>query len=784
MNYAAELDRWIERVENSDLKSELVALRNSGDERAIEDSFYKDLSFGTSGLRNIIAAGPNRMNIYTVRRATQGLANYLLEQAREGFSSEQGASEQVCEGAASEQAREDCIFEEDVFAGHANNGGVFEKNAFEQVCENFAYKQARGGFSCKQDACEQAREGVICEQAREGAASEEGASADHVSKKGTFVERALQPEISVLIARDSRNKGEDFVRVTAEVLAAHGIIVYLFPRIEPTPALSFGVRHLHTTAGICITASHNPSIYNGYKVYGSDGGQILGSVAKRIQNAIDQIDIFDDVVSMDFNEAEERGLIRWVDDSVIQAFVDAGLKMVPVDNSAPVKDLSIVYTPLNGTGMESMELLFKKMSLTQVQVVEPQRMPDGDFPTCTYPNPEYEEALSLGLEICQSVKPDILLATDPDADRIGVAVRHAGNYLRLSGNEIGLLLIDYLCKCLSSPEEDCEGAGRKSNIKEHLSSASGGVSSTSEDLQDVSGSAEEDVLKGASERILKDVLGCTSAISGNSSEETPGALGGTSGALGASSALKGAPGALGGASGTSEECELSNRVVMSTIVSSVMLEALSDYYGFELRRTMTGFKNVGQQMAQLEEAGQAHRFLFAYEDASGYLNGYHVHDKDAISSAALIYQMTAHYKSQGMDLIDAVQDLYGRFGFCLDGLQCFEYLGAEGARIMDALMESLRENPPKELGGLGVIKVRDYLQGIPMEVKSVRELKPQMLAKSNVLEFQLEQRGKVIIRPSGTEPKIKVYTFAKGATEAESKAYLERLQKAVDALMA
>jgi phosphoglucomutase len=555
----SEYERWKSQVSDPELAAELAGM----DATAVEDAFFQDLEFGTGGLRGTLGAGSNRMNVYTVAQATQGLADYL----------------------------------------NAN---------FEAP--------------------------------------------------------------SVAVAHDSRHKGEDFAQVVAEVLAANGVRALLYPRLEPTPALSFATRDQGCAAGINVTASHNPAAYNGYKVYGPDGCQITTEAARAIQEAIARVDAFADVRRMPFAEAQARGLASWLGEDVLDRFVDA----VALQNAGVrCGDLKLVYTPLNGTGLECVGRILERVGATDVTVVPEQAAPDGDFPTCPYPNPEIREALERGLALASQTGADLLLATDPDADRVGIAVPHGGDYVLLSGNEVGILLTDWL-------------AGRAADAGE----------------------------------------------------------------------------------------DLTNRVVVSTIVSSAMLDALAAERGFELRRTLTGFKYIGEQIGLLETAGETQRYLFGFEESYGYLAGTHVRDKDAVVASMLICQMAADYKGRGLDLVQAMDALYGRLGYYRNRTVSLSYPGAEGAAQMKAIMAGLRAQAPAEVAGLAVEKVVDYAPGVAMPVRGGADAgsAPQTLPPANVFELQLAGENKLIVRPSGTEPKIKAYVFARGAAPEAADELCDRLE--------
>ncbi len=556
MNYQAELDRWLERAgEDLDLIAELREARQ--DEKAVSDRFYRHLAFGTGGLRGVIGAGTNRMNIYTVRRATQALADYL-------------------------------------------NAADLPKSA--------------------------------------------------------------------AIAHDSRIKGDLFAREAARVLAANGITAYVYPRLEPTPALSWAVRYLGCGAGICVTASHNPAQYNGYKVYGADGCQITPEAAEKVLAVMDRTDCFDGVKLADYDQAAAEGKIRMIGDECLDAFVDAVLALRPGND---VSKLKLVYTPLNGSGLECVRKLLGKMGVTALTVVPSQEAPDGRFPTCPYPNPEIREAMEEGLGLCDEVRPDLLIGTDPDCDRMGAAVPDGkGGYRLITGNEMGVLLLDYLCRTRM-------------------------------------------------------------------------------------------------ARGTMPE----NPVAVTTIVSTDMAVPVAEAYGVELRRMLTGFKYIGEQIGLLEGQGHAERYIFGFEESYGYLSGAHVRDKDAVNAVMLACECAAWYAGQGMTLLDAMNGLYEKFGFYRSGLVSKAFEGEDGMKAMDRLMQSLRQEPPAQIAGRKVTGKVDYLRD------------DTGLIPSDVLEFRLEGEGKVIVRPSGTEPKLKLYLSVRGETEADALAALDALGEGAKTLM-
>ena len=557
-----EYERWLKNArEDPDLVRELKEIRDQPGE--INDRFYRDLAFGTGGLRGVIGAGTNRMNIYTVRKATQGLANYLNRHAQHP---------------------------------------------------------------------------------------------------------------SAAIAYDSRIKSALFAKEAAAVLAANGVVAHIYPQLSPTPTLSWAVRFLHCDAGICVTASHNPAQYNGYKVYGSDGCQITLQMADDVLAEIEKLDIFRDVKRMDYGEAKAEGLISVIPGEVTDHFLGEVMKQRVFQE--PCSGLRVVYTPLNGTGRVCVTRILKKIGVGEVTIVPEQEFPDGHFTTCPFPNPEIREALQKGLELCEKVQPDLLLATDPDCDRCGIAVNQHGDFRLMSGNEVGVLLLDFIAR------------SRKEN-------------------------------------------------------------------------------------GTLPE----NPVAVTTIVSTDMATPVAEHYGVELRRVLTGFKYIGDQIALLEKEGGADRYLFGFEESYGYLSGGYVRDKDAVDASMLICQMAQDYQKKGMTLCDAMEKLYQKYGYYENELMNFGFEGEDGMLQMGKIMDSLRKNMPAEIAGGKVCGWSDYEASVTSEGKRIS------LPKSNVLEFRLENGGKVIIRPSGTEPKIKAYLSGRGKTKEESLALIEKLCSAVPALM-
>ena len=529
-----EYTRWLKyAVEDKDLTAELIEMQEDGAKQ--EDAFYRNLEFGTGGLRGVIGAGTNRMNIYTVAKASQGLAEYVK-----------------------------------------NHGG---------------------------------------------------------QKKG------------IAVSYDSRIKSDVFARVAAQVFAGNGIQVYIYDELMPTPCLSFAVRRLGCEAGIMITASHNPSKYNGYKVYGSDGCQITTEAAAAILDEIEAVDIFEGILKMNFDEAVDCGRIRWISSEVTADFVDCvKSQSVLGPQDAADRDVAIIYSPLNGTGLKPVLRTLKESGFTNITVVKEQEAPDGHFPTCPYPNPEIREAMALGIEYAKERDADLLLATDPDCDRVGIAVKdEQGNHVLLSGNETGMLLLDYIC------------SRRRAN-------------------------------------------------------------------------------------GTMPE----HPVMIKTIVTIDMAERIAAHYGVETKNVLTGFKFIGEQIGLLEEKGQESSYIFGFEESYGYLSGSYVRDKDGVNAAFLICEMFAYYKAQGISLWQKLKELYQTYGYCLNTLHSFTFEGAAGFLRMKEIMASLRQGIDM-IGGKRVLECLDYSRGL------------DGLPKSDELKFMLEDYCSVVIRPSGTEPKMKVY---------------------------
>ena len=546
---------WCEKAtDDPDLTAELSSIQN--DEEGINDRFYRSLEFGTGGLRGVIGAGTNRMNIYTVRRATQGFANYINE----------------------------------------------------------AYKNP-----------------------------------------------------SVAVSYDSRIKSDTFAKAAAGVFAANGIHVHIYKQLMPTPMLSFAVRELNCQAGVMVTASHNPSKYNGYKAYGADGCQLSVDESEKVIDKVNELDMFSGVKCMPFEEALSSGMAEYIDDSVIEKFYDhviaEGL------NTDLIKDsgLKVVYTPLNGTGNIPVRHILDKIGVKDVTVVPEQENPDGNFTTCPYPNPEIKEALEYGLRLCDKVKPDLLLATDPDCDRVGIAVPDPdGNYVLFSGNEVGAMLLEYICS-----ERTRQGTMPKDPI------------------------------------------------------------------------------------------------TVKTIVTTDIIKKIAAEYGVEVIEVLTGFKFIGEQIGILEKKNEENRYVFGYEESYGYLSGSYVRDKDAVNASMLICEMAAFYRTKGITLLQARENMYNKYGVFCHKQQSFTFEGKAGMTKMGEIMDDLRTNKPAEIGGLKVVKFCDYAKRVSLDIATGKE-SAITLPKSNVLVFNLENDAGVIIRPSGTEPKIKVYYTATGETRAKA----------------
>lgn len=555
MSYMKEYTRWLEKAHtDADVVAELKAMN----EAQIEDAFYRNLAFGTGGLRGTIGAGTNRMNVHTVAKASQGLADYLVK---------------------------------------------------------------------------------------------------HDSKP------------SVAIGYDSRIKSDVFAKVAASVFAANGVKVMIWPQLMPVPTVSFATRYLHASAGVMITASHNPSKYNGYKVYGPDGCQITTEAAKETLAEIEKLDIFADVKIMDFETGVAEGCIEYIGESVYAAFVEAVKNQSVLFGEEVNKDVAIVYTPLNGAGLKPVLRTLQEMDYTNITVVAEQEQPDGRFPTCPYPNPEIKEAMALGMEYAKRHHADLLLATDPDCDRVGIAVKdQAGEYVLLSGNETGLLLLDYIC----------------------------------------------------SQRVKHGKMPA-------------------------------------------------DPVMVKTIVTMDLAERIAAHYGVRTINVLTGFKFIGEQIGMLEKQGKADSYIFGFEESYGYLSGSYVRDKDGVDGAYMICEMFSYYATKGISLLDKLNELYQTYGYCLNTLHSYEFEGSAGFARMQDIMKQFRQGLAC-IGGKKVLKTLDYALGL------------DGLPKSDVLKFLLADNCSVVVRPSGTEPKLKIYASVNAIHRAEAdqieKQLVEELENA------
>ena len=553
LDYKKEYLRWCDLVnEDDDLINELKTIKD--DEKKIEDAFYRNLEFGTGGLRGVIGVGTNRMNIYMVRKASQGLANYV----------------------------------------------------------NKRYKD----------------------------------------------------NPSIAISYDSRIKSDVFAKVAGEVFAQNGIKVFIYKELMPTPCLSYAVRELHCSAGIMVTASHNPSKYNGYKVYGDDGCQITTVAASEILKEIDSLDVFNDPIHGNYDELLKNGQIEIISDDIYTRFIERVKKESLLVDEQIDKSVRIIYSPLHGTGLKPITRILKEVGYSDVIVVKEQEEPDGYFTTCPYPNPEIKEAMQVGIDYMKKYNADILIATDPDCDRVGIAVKDKDDYVLMSGNQVGVLLLDYVCSM---------------RIKHH-----------------------------------------------NMPKEP---------------------------------------VAIKTIVTTDMAKAIADHYGVQIKEVLTGFKFIGEQILYLEREGKEDSYIFGFEESYGYLSGGYVRDKDAVNGTFLIVEMFAYYKHLGISLIDKMNELYAQYGYYSNYLNTYEFEGAEGFYKMQSLMESFR-NDIKGFGEYKIDHMIDYLKGI------------DDLPKSNVLKMFLSDGITLVIRPSGTEPKLKVYISITGpSVEANNIKYNAIIEK-------
>ena len=562
MNHIELYNEWLNKaVEDKDLTAELESVK--GNDEEIYDRFYRTLEFGTAGLRGIIGAGTNRMNIYVVRQATQGLANYVIKKYGKG---------------------------------------------------------------------------------------------------------------AVAISHDSRIKADLFMNEAARVLAANGIKVYITSELQPTPVLSYLVRHFKCQAGIMITASHNPAAYNGYKAYGEDGCQMTDVAANAVYDEIQSIDMFNGVKLTSLEDAVNSSMVEYVDDSVYTQYLECVKTRQVSKDICKDADLSVVYTPLNGTGNKLVRRVLSEIGVEKVAIVKEQEMPDGNFTTCPYPNPEIKEALQLGLDMCKKTQPDLLLATDPDADRVGIAVKdYDGSYRLLTGNETGAMLTEYILRSRTE-----------------------------------SGTLPKDP------------------------------------------------------------------IIVKTIVTTKLINAICNKYNAELKNVLTGFKYIGEVILNLEKDNEEERFVFGFEESYGYLSGSYVRDKDAVVASMLICEMAAYYKKQGKTLAMVMDEMYEEYGYYKNTTLNFGFSGASGMQKMADIMASLRENAPKEFASYKVVKIADYLESKEYDLVTGEETVIN-LPKSNVLSYSLEGEHACIIRPSGTEPKIKLYITAVGKDADDAQTITDKL---------
>ena len=570
MDINALYNEWLEKADaDPDLKVELENIKGNDDE--ILDRFYRSLEFGTAGLRGVIGAGTNRMNVYTVGRATQGLADYL----------------------------------------------------------NDNYDSP-----------------------------------------------------SVAIGYDSRIKSDYFSRESAEILAANGIKVYIYDELEPTPCLSYAVRKLKASGGIIITASHNPAKYNGYKCYNSKGYQMTDDEAAQTYEYIKKVDYFTDIKKVDFDSALSDGKIEYIGEKLIESFLDEVQKQCINPDIVRKADLKVIYTPLNGTGNKPVRKILDRIGVKNVYVVPEQEKPDGNFPTCPFPNPEIKQVFELGLEMNKEIGADILLATDPDCDRVGIAVPDdSGKLVLMSGNEVGAMLLNYI---LSQKKE-----------------------------------------KG----LLSD-----------------------------------------------------NSIAVKSFVSTDLAEVIAKKYNCKFKNLLTGFKYIGELVTNLEAEGRASDFVMGFEESYGYLAGTHARDKDAVVASMLICEMAAYYKTKNMNLVDVMESLYEEFGFYANVVESYTFEGASGMEKMASIMDGLRTNAPSKIAGYDVVSVSDYETSKTVFANG-REDEKIELPKSNVLAYGLTDGNKLIVRPSGTEPKIKAYITAVGKSREEADFIAAKLIDAANEFM-
>ena len=569
MDINALYNEWLEKATGDpDLKAELESIKGNDDE--ILDRFYRSREFGTAGLRGVIGAGTNRMNIYTVGRATQGLADYL---------------------------------------------------------------------------------------------------------------NANYDNPSVAIGYDSRIKSDLFSKEAASVLAANGVKVYIYDELEPTPCLSYAIRYYHTQSGIIITASHNPAKYNGYKCYNPNGYQMTDEEAAEAYEYIQKVDYFTGIKKVDFDDAVNAGKIEFIGEKVINSFLDEVQKQCINPEIVKNADLKVIYTPLNGTGNKPVRAILDRIGVKSVYVVPEQEYPDGNFPTCPFPNPEIKQVFEIGLEMNRKIGADILLATDPDCDRVGIAVPDkTGELVLMSGNEVGAMLLNYIL----------------------------------------------------SQRLEKGTLP-------------------------------------------------KSAIAVKSFVSTDLAEVIAKKYNCTFKNLLTGFKYIGELITNLEKEGRASDFVMGFEESYGYLAGTHARDKDAVVASMLICEMAAYYKTKNMNLVDVMNSLYDKFGYYCNEVKSYTFEGAQGMEKMAQIMDTLRQNPPKTIGDFIVTAVSDYKTS-KITFTDGKEEKIE-LPKSNVLAFALENGNKVIVRPSGTEPKIKAYLTAIGNDKESASKIAKTLESAADEFM-
>ena len=567
--YAEIYENWLKNtINNKEINDELISVNGNLEE--ISDRFYKELDFGTAGLRGVIGAGTNRMNIYTVGRATQALANYVL---------------------------------------------------------------------------------------------------------------SVSDSPSVAIAYDSRINSTLFAETAAAILAVNGVKVFIYKELMPTPMLSFAVRDLKCDAGIVITASHNPAKYNGYKVYGPDGCQLAPDAAQNIMEMMQNIDCFDGVKFGDFNRLLASSQIEYIGDNVIENYLTAVEKQSINGKNLNMSDFSVIYTPIHGTGNKPVREILRRIGVKNVTVVKEQELPDGNFPTAPYPNPEIKQPFELALQLANKISADILLATDPDADRVGIAVKHNGEFVLMTGNDVGALLLNYILECRT-------------------------------------------------------------------------------------------------ANGTLPK----KPIAVKTIVTTELCQKIADHYGCELINVLTGFKFIGEQIAILEEKCEEERYIFGFEESYGYLSGGYVRDKDAVVASMLICEMAAYYKKQGLTLVAKLEELFEKHGYYINKQKSFAFEGQAGMKKMDEIMTNLRTKAPKTFAGSEIAFVEDYLAS--KRYDKINSIENDItLPKSNVLVFGLKNNCKVIFRPSGTEPKIKVYIGAVDKSVAAAEKNIELIANDASILM-